>query len=366
MQYLREGRVNKLELVGEEVTARVQGSQLYRVKLDLGEEDFAGRCSCPYDWGGYCKHIVATLLKLSKDVDELRASAEERKMRIRRALENASERDLRQFLEKELERGAKLQRRFLLAFGDVEGERELEDYKRELRRLYEELTDEYGYVPPEEEIDFSAFHERAETCADKGDFLEAAKIYRAISEVILEKMDRVDDFSGDYDYEFRLSINRYAEILAEKDLDFAAKKRHLDYLFDKYIGDGPDYYQDYYYEALKELCSTKADYEHWKKRYQPHLPDGLPEGERRAAGRFEAMQDLLAYADILEELGEGEELQELFEENYLEEGEFCVAYVRWLKETGRGRRGIEVAKEGIKEFGGSVAKQLREYLSDLY
>src|SRR5262249_47969658 len=47
-------------------------SELYEVTivLDDGEVDEA-HCTCPYDWGGYCKHVVAVLLKLAHAPDEV-------------------------------------------------------------------------------------------------------------------------------------------------------------------------------------------------------------------------------------------------------------------------------------------------------
>ncbi|MCB0078394.1 MAG: SWIM zinc finger domain-containing protein [Anaerolineales bacterium] len=48
-----------------ELSARVEGSgwAFYRVVIAfVGNEIASAHCSCPYDWGGDCKHIVATLL----------------------------------------------------------------------------------------------------------------------------------------------------------------------------------------------------------------------------------------------------------------------------------------------------------------
>jgi uncharacterized Zn finger protein len=54
--------------------AEVQGSQHepYHVRLSveagaLGEAE----CSCPYDWDGICKHVVATLLAGIYDSDRI-------------------------------------------------------------------------------------------------------------------------------------------------------------------------------------------------------------------------------------------------------------------------------------------------------
>lgn len=79
-EYFREGAVSEVIRRGNRVTAEVEGGELYEVTvvLDDGEVDEA-HCTCPYDWGGYCKHIVAVLLKLAlgpDDVAERPSSAE--------------------------------------------------------------------------------------------------------------------------------------------------------------------------------------------------------------------------------------------------------------------------------------------------
>ncbi|NEQ30451.1 MAG: hypothetical protein F6K04_05545 [Leptolyngbya sp. SIO4C5] len=55
------GSVSEVTQRGTTIYAAVQGSQYepYQVVLEPGR---AAHCSCPYDWGGWCKHIVATAL----------------------------------------------------------------------------------------------------------------------------------------------------------------------------------------------------------------------------------------------------------------------------------------------------------------
>jgi uncharacterized Zn finger protein len=71
-EYYREGAVSDVTRRGNRVTAEVEGSELYEVTviLDDGEVDEA-QCTCPYDWDGYCKHVVAVLLKLAHASDEV-------------------------------------------------------------------------------------------------------------------------------------------------------------------------------------------------------------------------------------------------------------------------------------------------------
>ncbi|MER8523376.1 SWIM zinc finger family protein [Mesorhizobium sp. M1076] len=70
--YFRSGAVSELVRRGDVLTAQVEGSEFapYVVTVRLREGGVADtrgvtetRCSCPYDWGGACKHVVAVLLK---------------------------------------------------------------------------------------------------------------------------------------------------------------------------------------------------------------------------------------------------------------------------------------------------------------
>ncbi len=64
--YYDSGAVFGLRQRGDTVLAAVRGSEYdpYQVSVELGTGGVVGAtCTCPYDWGGYCKHIVAVLLE---------------------------------------------------------------------------------------------------------------------------------------------------------------------------------------------------------------------------------------------------------------------------------------------------------------
>lgn len=66
---VRSGAVSDLVRRGDRLTAAVAGSEdePYRVTIRLKDRDVADyRCTCPYEWGGACKHVVATLLAAGK------------------------------------------------------------------------------------------------------------------------------------------------------------------------------------------------------------------------------------------------------------------------------------------------------------
>ena len=54
---------------GETLTAQVRGSQVYDVEIDVKPSGIGAFCTCPYEWGGYCRHVGAVLLKWIRDPD---------------------------------------------------------------------------------------------------------------------------------------------------------------------------------------------------------------------------------------------------------------------------------------------------------
>lgn len=64
-EYYRNGAVESIEMRGNQIFAEVEGSEYepYKVFIELGHSGIEdAECSCPYDYGGDCKHIVAVLL----------------------------------------------------------------------------------------------------------------------------------------------------------------------------------------------------------------------------------------------------------------------------------------------------------------
>jgi len=75
--YYRDGSVLEIARRENRLTAEVEGSSYepYQVTITLGQRGIENAyCTCPYDWGGDCKHIVAVLLTYihsSEEVEEL-------------------------------------------------------------------------------------------------------------------------------------------------------------------------------------------------------------------------------------------------------------------------------------------------------
>lgn len=73
--YYQRGMVEYAVRRGDRLFAKVQGSgwdARYDTAVFLTGDDFTASCTCPYDWGGYCKHIVAVALTYLRDAETLR------------------------------------------------------------------------------------------------------------------------------------------------------------------------------------------------------------------------------------------------------------------------------------------------------
>lgn len=80
-RYFYQGAVAELIVRGERLEGEVEGSQYepYQVQVSFDQAGITDTyCTCPYDWGGWCKHIVAVLLAYLDDPQavEERASLE--------------------------------------------------------------------------------------------------------------------------------------------------------------------------------------------------------------------------------------------------------------------------------------------------
>jgi len=73
-EYQDEGAVVRLSRRGDQLLAEVEGSDYapYEVTVTLDAGGIVGYdCTCPYDWGGACKHIVASLLATIEEPEEV-------------------------------------------------------------------------------------------------------------------------------------------------------------------------------------------------------------------------------------------------------------------------------------------------------
>jgi hypothetical protein len=74
--YYKGGAVRQQVRLDDGFETRVSGTYTYRVTVREEPSGLVAFCTCPYDWGGDCKHIVATLLAWLHEPESFRAPAD--------------------------------------------------------------------------------------------------------------------------------------------------------------------------------------------------------------------------------------------------------------------------------------------------
>jgi len=76
-RYYTGGAVQQRIRSDDGIEAQVAGASMYRVTVKAATSGrFSTYCTCPYDWDGECKHIVATLLAWMNEPESFRTAAD--------------------------------------------------------------------------------------------------------------------------------------------------------------------------------------------------------------------------------------------------------------------------------------------------
>ncbi|HEX7315781.1 MAG TPA: SWIM zinc finger family protein [Pyrinomonadaceae bacterium] len=78
-ELFRRGAVSRAAIQGHALSGVCEGSEapFYRVRAELDEGGVrSASCTCPYDFGGYCKHIIALLLSYAHNSESFAARKE--------------------------------------------------------------------------------------------------------------------------------------------------------------------------------------------------------------------------------------------------------------------------------------------------
>jgi uncharacterized Zn finger protein len=206
--YFREGAVSGVTRRGELVTAEVEGSDVepYRVRVKLGAAGIQeAECTCPYDWGGICKHIVAVLLTCLEQPDQI-----EEAQPLEILLAGVGETQLRTLLTELAEDpgvAARIERR-LLAWQTQPAKAapaaprvDLASYRRQVKAAMRSARrggyyDDYGGAS-EVVAEVNGLLEPVDALLEAGDGRTALTILEAVTEEVVDSVDDLYDDEGE-------------------------------------------------------------------------------------------------------------------------------------------------------------------------
>jgi hypothetical protein len=196
--YYEEGRVARLSVAGERITARVDGTEAYDVRLRKTPLGFDGACTCPASEGfDFCKHCVAVALAVeAREAVMQSTEADAAEDRIRAYLSGLSSDELIDIVLGALDGAPELENRLLMQADVAAG-------ALDAKRLKKMIT---AAIPLRDLWDFrqvAQYFERAEACTTGiesiAPSLAPADLLAAVRHAFsrLDKaLGRVDDSGG--------------------------------------------------------------------------------------------------------------------------------------------------------------------------
>ena len=210
--YFNSGAVFDTALRGNDLEGNCTGSSYpsyqMRVRFDEDNDIVEIWCTCPYDWGGDCKHIVALLLTYIDDPD-----AFEERVPVRDALMARQREDLVDLIQQMVERYpglAALIDRPSPGQHHANGPIDITPVRYELRQAVR-MSHEWQGSAIEWTID--SVTEMGQGFADAGDWRSASAIYRTILEECLETGFYPPDDEGEYVYALNTVLRKLATCL---------------------------------------------------------------------------------------------------------------------------------------------------------
>jgi uncharacterized Zn finger protein len=367
---------------GVVLMARCEGSSApsyrLRVELDSGGVRMAS-CSCPYDWGGDCKHIVALLLSYlhrpeefseQKSLAELLADLEKDALLALITRLVVYDPDLYDEIELALP-AIKLTTQPKAAV-HPQGKRQTQVseqvYRKQIKRIlkqsrYEDDYDEWGSAPAYIDA-LEAIQQTAAQFLDAGD----AESALTILQVLLEETTNDYDGEMDYDGDFASFIQDLGMPLAEAILSIEmddSSRQALQNSIEEILDDLDEVIEEdelevisaaleYGWEQLPDIETQWDEYEEetWM------LFDSLQQARLNVLDRQERTEDFLQLAQIADkhryilkllELGRVDDA--LAASQKLENDHEILSVAQKLRQIGRIDEAVALAERGLEQKG---------------
>jgi len=207
--YFKNGAILEIDKIDDnEWIAEVEGTtENYEVEVNLNKKleitDYS--CTCPYD-GDVCKHVVAVLLSIKKEVENKNLKKNNKKDGKKKEweaiIQNAPEQQIRAFLLKYAQNDEVFRNELIISLGEVKNEISTQKYRKIIKQSFNSASrnsDFVDYSSQEAAIEMiQKLISQAETHIKNQKQYEAFSIFSAVAMESIDMMHYIDDSDGDF------------------------------------------------------------------------------------------------------------------------------------------------------------------------
>ncbi|UJH90584.1 hypothetical protein LZ575_17620 [Antarcticibacterium sp. 1MA-6-2] len=260
--YYNDGNVLDIEEIAEgEYEAIVMGSEEDVVSLQVKNNSITRyNCECPYDLGLVCKHIVAAIFSLQKDIllmdlekpekkEKKKATAKSSKrsksgsgtaaQKLSDILVQLSESDLKAFIHDKAKDDKTFRNNFFATYEYFipSGEISKATYQQQLRSVFKQAGGNRRFIHwrnmPDLVNDIVPFLENAQNHFQAKNFRTSFHLCAAFLEEVTKALDYTDDSSGYLGAQIDAALTIFEKLTAE-DLDEKLRKELFNYSVSAY------------------------------------------------------------------------------------------------------------------------------------
>lgn len=318
LDYFHNGTVQDISASGHTWRATVSGTEDYRVKLTLQNERVTEwDCTCPYEGGPICKHVVALLFALQEmeETTGLRQAAKSPgQTSVEDVIKTLSAKQLREALLYSCDNYPQLRAELLIRYAPADkGTKALPSL---IRQALRKAGAGYGYIPWENMRPLvhtlSTFIGRAQNDLDNGHYRQAADTALALIETLVPALEEIDDSDGHLGGSLEQAFDILQQLLTPA-LPHPLAQELLAYFLNAFkqgLGAGFDF-QWRWLELAVDLVQTKDE----EQQLLSVLDRIKPSSEADWYGEFEAEQVLEIKLALFRKTRTPQEVARLLEDN---------------------------------------------------
>jgi uncharacterized Zn finger protein len=156
LDYFQEENVDNLEKVASGLwMAQVYGTETYSVEICTHRTQIkAWDCTCPYDHGPVCKHVVAVFYSIATELESRKTHPKKigtkkksvRKDKVREILQKTDKKGLEAFILSQFSSFEGLKNAFVAHFTELLDEDPETKYRTLVRNIYKAAKGRQGYI----------------------------------------------------------------------------------------------------------------------------------------------------------------------------------------------------------------------------